>query len=149
MTLMKWPRFSVLTREKSTSTQSKVIFHILLDQILQTPPQQSHMAGYGMSGLMYACDRGYWRITEHLVTKCDNKVNLDQADEYGQTSLMFAAFTGHWKICQLLLLRGAKVNLKTHNNQTALMKAVYGSCGVQLLIFDLLTLDDSAAAVAT
>lgn len=86
-----------------------------------------------MSGLMYAADRGYWRISEHLVTKTNGAVKLDLQDDSGQTALMFAAFSGHWKICQLLLLSGAKANLKTKNNQTALMKAVYGSCGSEMV----------------
>lgn len=89
--------------------------------------------GYGMSGLMYAADRGYWRISEHLVTKTNKAVKLDMQDDYGQSALMYAAFTGHWNICQLLMLNGANVNLKTDNNQNALMKAVYGSCGSEMV----------------
>lgn len=94
--------------------------------------------GYGMTGLMYAADRGFKRITAHFLEKCDSKCEIEKADDFGQTALHFACYTTQYNVCEMLLAAGAKVNAKSVNNQTPLLKAVHGGCKqelVQLLLY--------------
>lgn len=55
----------------------------------------------------------------------EEEVNKKNSSEW--TPLMYAAYLGHRELCQLLILKGAKVEECNERNQTALMLAA--SCG--------------------
>eukprot|EP01119_Soliformovum_irregulare_P002835 TRINITY_DN13093_c0_g1_i1.p1 TRINITY_DN13093_c0_g1~~TRINITY_DN13093_c0_g1_i1.p1 ORF type:complete len:675 (+),score=159.41 TRINITY_DN13093_c0_g1_i1:188-2212(+) len=54
-------------------------------------------------------------------------IELDCTDVFNRTPLFYAGRNGHCDILRLLIARGADINIKTDNGETALMKAtVYG-----------------------
>src|SRR5687768_13574763 len=62
--------------------------------------------------------------SEKLVSLLENGVSLDAADEAGSTLLMLAAGKGHKAIVELLLRRGANVQIKSKGGQKAYNYAI-------------------------
>lgn len=50
----------------------------------------------------------------------DKKTNINEIDICGRTSLMVASFNGYINIVNLLLEKGANINIKDKQNRTAL-----------------------------
>ena len=63
---------------------------------------------------------GHLNIMKHMF----GSVQVDAMNDKGWTALHIAAYNGHIKIVKLLKLKGADLNVRTRNNETALELAV-------------------------
>ena len=73
-------------------------------------------------GLLLAAEHGKTVSVEKLL-KHNVGVNVRSVQTL-ETPLIMAAKNGHWKVVELLLERGADVDLEDWNNNTALMQAI-------------------------
>jgi len=76
---------------------------------------------HGETSLMLASEKGYFYITQLLLTA---GANINARDNMGRTALMHAAVAGRTEVLQLLLDSGASINIKDQYGVTALMLAV-------------------------
>ncbi|KAJ3696883.1 hypothetical protein LUZ61_000588 [Rhynchospora tenuis] len=91
----------------------------LFEQVMLEFALENGAAG-GFYALHCAARRGDLAAVRSLVGKCGD-VNLPDGDDY--TPLMLAAREGHGTVCELLILHGAKCDIKTSRGETALSLA--------------------------
>ncbi|CAF0926663.1 unnamed protein product [Brachionus calyciflorus] len=68
--------------------------------------------------LLCAVKSGCWEIVEFLLSKCTEIIN--QADKHGRTGLILAASEGHLAIMDILIEKGADLNLQDRDGLSAL-----------------------------
>ncbi|WOL00909.1 ankyrin repeat domain-containing protein 17-like [Canna indica] len=91
----------------------------LFEQVMLDFTLEKGNAG-GFYALHFAARRGDMAAVRLLTRRgCD----VNSMDGEGYTSLMLAAREGHGEVCELLILSGAKCDLKTHRGETALSLA--------------------------
>lgn len=84
------------------------IIRLLL--IEKFPPQASRFDG--ATPLMIACKGGFISIAEVLLSHNDVLSNINAQDNQGNTAIIVASAYGHANIVELLIQRGAEVDVK-------------------------------------
>jgi ankyrin repeat protein len=69
----------------------------------------------GVSGLLWACDRGWVEIVIEILNRGGN---IEQEDTSGLRPLHYAAMCNHTDLVKVLLSRGAKADAKDHDGVT-------------------------------
>lgn len=93
--------------------------------------KNNHLNGSDNEGEIAYIEMDFWTAAslncESIPDKYFEDEQLNAKNSSSWTSLMYAAYLGHRELCQLLILKGARVEDVNERNQTALMLA--SSCG--------------------
>ena len=77
---------------------------------------------FGMYPIHVACDRGYHSVLKVFL---DRNCDLNRIDDNGDTPLHLSSLRGNLKCVELLLLAGAKVDIRNKDDKTALEEAAH------------------------
>ncbi len=93
--------------------------------LLDTPgiDINTHRAETGDTPLIAAAKKGHTEIVRQLPNKPGIEINASSFVPPGTTALMWAAFFGRTEAAQVLINKGANINARAGNGQTALMEA--------------------------
>jgi ankyrin repeat protein len=82
----------------------------------------SHKDKYNQTCLYYTVREGKYETSKYLIENCNLPIN--EKDIYGQNPIYYAARDGHLNLCQLLVEKGADVNLEDKYGQTCIFYAI-------------------------
>ncbi|XP_058961953.2 ankyrin repeat domain-containing protein 17 isoform X2 [Pocillopora verrucosa] len=99
--------------------------HEVVNLLVERKANIEHRAKTGLTPLMEAASGGYVEVGRILLDKgCD--VNAPPVPSSRDTALTIAADKGHYKFCDLLLSRGAMVDVKNKKGNSPLWLAANG-----------------------
>ncbi|KAJ7997313.1 hypothetical protein DPEC_G00227670 [Dallia pectoralis] len=103
--------------------------------LLDRKANVEHRAKTGLTPLMEAASGGYAEVGRVLLDKCAD-VNAPPVPSSRDTALTIAADKGHYKFCELLIIRGAHIDVRNKKGNTPLWLAANGGHFdvVQLLV---------------
>lgn len=83
----------------------------------------NHQDKYGMSPLIYVCDKNHDDLAELIINSFDD-INIDLKDENGNTAFMYACSNNNDKIIKLISSKFPNLDINDQNisGETALMK---------------------------
>ena len=82
----------------------------------------SHKDKYEQTCLYYTVREGKYETSKYLIENC--KLPINEKDIYGQNPIYYAARDGHLNLCELLVKKGADVNLEDKYGQTCIFYAI-------------------------
>uniref|UniRef100_A0A7E4VTV5 ANK_REP_REGION domain-containing protein n=1 Tax=Panagrellus redivivus TaxID=6233 RepID=A0A7E4VTV5_PANRE len=78
----------------------------------------------GKSAIMCSIESGSWDLCVNVLNSAQIDLNNDRTDEEGWTPLMVAARHGHVGLVDLLINRGADMNIRDNKGLTAIMHTI-------------------------
>ena len=82
----------------------------------------SHKDKYDQTCLYYTVREGKYETSKYLIEEC--KLPINEKDIYEQSPIYYASRDGHLNLCQLLVEKGADVNLEDKYGQTCIYYAI-------------------------
>jgi acyl-CoA-binding protein len=123
-----WKSTSKMMAEETDETEEQNFLYFCregnLSEVIHLLEAQSTMSktnvlddkdSDGVSGLLWACDRGWVEIVIEILNRGGN---IEQEDTSGLRPLHYAAMCNHTDLVKVLLSRGAKADAKDHDGVT-------------------------------